>query len=140
MLNAISHKHTWALVALLGLFTLFGASGSQASAAEPKRLTHKEVKALISTAKTPEDHMRLAQYFSGEADRLEAESKEHQQLAEVYRHSPISTLMAVKNPMGPRTAAHCEYFAKSLAKAAESARQLAADHEQMATDAPASGK
>ena len=140
MLNSMTRKYTWALVALVGLFTLFFVSGSPARAAEPKRLTHKEVKALIATAKTPEDHIRLAQYFSGEADRLEAESKEHQQLAEVYRHSPIATLMAAKNPMGPQTAAHCEYFAKSLAKAAESARQLAADHGQMAKDASASGK
>jgi hypothetical protein len=113
MLNTISHKYTWALIALVGLFTLFVASGSQASAAEPKRLTNKEIKTPIATAKTPEDHMRLARHFTAEADRLEAESKEHQELTEAYSKSSMSQAMAMKNPMGPRTAEHCQHLAKS---------------------------
>lgn len=140
MLNTISHEYTWALIALVGLFTLFVASGSQASAAEPKRLTNKEIKTLIATAKTPEDHMRLARHFTAEADRLEAESKEHQELAEAYSKSSMSQAMAMKNPMGPRTAAHCEYLAKSLGEAAKSARELAAAHQQMAKDAAPNAK
>ncbi len=82
-----------------------------------------------------EEHMKLAQYFSREADRLEAESRRHQELASEYRHSPISQAMAVKNPMGPRTAVHCDFFAKAADQSAQKARGLAADHQQMATEA-----
>jgi len=97
------------------------------------RLTKKEVKALVANAKTPEDHMKLARHFKQEADRLEAEAKEHDELAQEYRRSPSA--MAMKMPMSGRSAEHCEYFAKSTREAAKAARELAAAHEQMAKEA-----
>jgi hypothetical protein len=96
------------------------------------RLTKKEVKALVANAKTPEDHMKLARHFRQEADRLEAEAKDHDELAQEYRKNPSA--MAMKMPMSPRSAEHCEYFAKSVREAAKAARELADSHEQMAKE------
>lgn len=53
--------------------------------------TSKQVKALIVSAKTPEDHLKLAAYFNQEADRLEADAKDHAELADLYRQHPHTT-------------------------------------------------
>ena len=37
----------------------------------------------------------------------------------------------MKHPMSGQTAGHCQFFADDLLKAAQRARQLAADHRQM---------
>jgi hypothetical protein len=60
----------------------------EAKARVQSAMTNKQVKALIVSAKTPEDHMRLAAYFDQEADRMEADAKGHEELAGVYRQSP----------------------------------------------------
>lgn len=120
--------------AIAALTLLLGALGmvAQTSTESNARLTKKEVKALVATAKTPEDHMKLARHFKQEADRLEAEAKEHDELATEYRKNPNA--MAMKMPMSGRSAEHCEYFAKSAREAAKAARELAATHEQMAKE------
>ncbi|MGD0775936.1 MAG: hypothetical protein ABSC05_24225 [Candidatus Solibacter sp.] len=134
MTNTTPWKSTWAAVAVAALFTLFLGVTPHMNAADSKvRLTKKEVKTLVATAKTPEDHMKLARYFNQEADQLEAEAKEHDELAQEYRKNPNP--MASKLPMSGRTAEHCAYFAKSTREAAKAARELAAAHEQMAKDA-----
>jgi hypothetical protein len=123
-----------AAVALAVLLPAFVALVPQTNAAESTaRLTKKEVKALVANAKAPDDHMKLARHFKQEAERLEADAKEHDELAQEYRKNPSPT--AVKHPMSGRTAEHCEYFAKSAREAAKAARDLAAAHEQMAKQA-----
>ena len=52
-------------------FVVFVAAGY--SAAGKPSLSKKEVKALIASAKTKEDHLKLADFYKGEAVRLEAE-------------------------------------------------------------------
>ncbi len=88
------------------------------------------VKALIGSAKTAEDHERLAKHFDAEADQLEAEANEHQELAAEYKAHPSG--QDSKHPMSGKTAGHCQYFADDLHKAATQARALAADHRGMA--------
>lgn len=112
---------------------LFFGSFSPMSAAEEVQLSKKQVKDLVSTAKTPEDHLKLAAYFNQEADRLEAEAKDHKELANAYRGRPATT--GAKGTMTGRTAEHCEYFAKSANEAAKADRELAAEHEKMAKQA-----
>lgn len=123
-----------AAVALATLTVLLGTSNmvSQTSAGSNARLTKRELKTLVATAKMPEDHMKLARHFRQQADRLEAEAKEHDELAAEYRKNPSA--MAMKLPMSGRSAEHCEYFAKSAREAAKAARELAASHEQMAKE------
>jgi hypothetical protein len=111
-------------------FALLIMGGSPALAAEPAHLSKQQVKEMIATAKTPAEHQQLAAFYRAEASQLEAEAKDHQELAAAYRHSPDA-----KHPMSGKTAEHCDYFAKSVLKAAQAAKQMAADYETMAKNA-----
>jgi hypothetical protein len=97
--------------------------------AQDKPLSKKEVKALIATAETKAEHERIAKYFDAEAARYEAEAKEHGELAGVYQKSTPSAKNA------SQTFNHCDSVSKSLQKAADEARALAAEHRHMASDA-----
>ncbi len=114
---------------------------SEAKTLVQSAITSKRVKAMVASAKTPEDHMRLSAYFNQEADRLEADAKDHAELAKTYRLYPSSAGggKAGGNPQS-RTAEHCEAVATSLREAAKSLRELAAEHEQMANDASKSSE
>jgi hypothetical protein len=98
--------------------------------------TNQPVKALISRAKTPEDHLKLTAYFNQDADRLEADAKGHEEQAEVYRQHPHATGGGKQSGTGSifQTAEHCDSVAKSLRGAAKNLRGLAAEHEQMAKE------
>jgi hypothetical protein len=98
--------------------------------AADKPLTKSELKSLVANAETKADHERIAQYFEAEAARYEAESKDHGELAPFYQRNPDPALS--KHPGSPRAFEHCDSLSKSLQKAAEDARQLAAEHRAMA--------
>ena len=85
-------------------FLVFLAVGNTAAGQRPS-LSKKEVKALIASAKTREDHLKLADFYKAKAVRLEAEARDHDEMAEMYRKNP--TPMAVKHP---------EAFVKATAK------------------------
>ena len=142
MFTSISRNSNWTSVALIALAAalLVTVTVQDANAAQPKHLSKKEVVALIATAKSPADHLKLAQHYKAEADRLEAEAKDHDELAAAYRKSSTWQASAAKGPMRPDTPAHCEYFAKSVREAANAAREMAAEHEQMAKEAAANSK
>ena len=97
-------------------------------------LSKQDLKTLIGNARSAQDHERLAQHFSAKADQLEAEAKEHQELATQYKANP--TMHEMKHPMSGQTAGHCQYLADDLHKAALRARQLATDHREMVKQAP----
>ena len=99
-------------------------------AAEQKTLSKEEVRTLIQTASTPAEHNKLAEHYGLQADKLEAQSNEHAEMAKLYRARPNAS--AMKHPMGPDTASHCEYLAANLHKAAAEARALSAAHAEMA--------
>jgi hypothetical protein len=126
-------------IALIAMASLL-VTVQDARAAQSKHLSKKEVVALITNAKSPEEHLRLAQYYKAEADRLEVEAKEHDEMAAAYRKNSTWQASAAKGPMRPDTPAHCEYFAKSVREAAKAAQEMAASHEQMAKDAAANRK
>ena len=98
--------------------------------ATAQTLSKAELKKLIATASTPQDHERIAKHFDAKAAQLEAEAKEHEELAAEYTRNP--TVHEQKHPMGGQTAGHCKLFAEKCREAAKEARQLAADHRQMA--------
>ncbi len=133
MITTRTRRASWAAMTLAALFTFLLGMAPQMTAAE---LTTKQAKALAGTAKTPADHMKLAAYYKLEADRLDAEASDHEELAKQYRLNPV-TMGGGKyggNTQG-RTFDHCEASAKSLHDAAKSTRELADEHEQMAKDA-----
>ena len=109
---------------------LMGVGGiTVAHAVEPTQpaLTKKELKAAITTAKTAQDHQRIAAYYQKETDRMLAEAKEHDDLAVLYGKSP--------NPLAIRvgkSAEHCKYFAEAARKAAQESQEMAKFHQEMA--------
>ena len=103
MNNSTTNKRRWTFIALTVLFTILLGVAPDLKAAQPEaQLTKKEVKALVASAKTPEEHMKLVRHFNQKADRLEAESTEHEELAEQYRNDPTSQAIATKHPRGSR--------------------------------------
>ncbi len=127
-------KTNWRRISVVSVFLFAVIAGmlSHSSAATAKALTKKEVKVLIASAKTSEDHMKLAQYFKTEADGLEAEAKDHDEMVEAYRKNPMTQMRAEKTPAAVGTIEHCEFLAKSYREAAKAAREMAGEHEQMA--------
>ena len=93
-------------------------------------LAKAELKKLIATASTPQDHERIAKHFDAKAAQYEADAKDHEELAAEYTSRP--TGHDQKHPMSGLTAEHCLYFAKEARRTAEEARKVAADHRQMA--------
>ncbi len=105
-------------------------AGSGFAAEKPGELQKKELTRLLTSASSPRDHLRLAAHYTAQARRYDAEAAEHLDLAKGYRGHPSGSDQ--KRPMAPDTAAHCDYLAETLAKAAKAARALAAAHESMA--------
>jgi hypothetical protein len=97
--------------------------------AKDKPLTQSDLKSLVAKAETKADHERIAQHFDAEADRYEAEAKEHSDLAAFYQKNPPN---GAKYPGGMKTFQHCDSVSKSLTKAAEDSRALASEHREMA--------
>lgn len=122
--NPLRKATSWVLV--LAFFAATGLLRAQDS----DHMSRQDLKSLIANAKTPEDHERIAKHFDAEADQLEAQAKDHQELAAQYKANPSG--QEQKHPMSGRTAGHCKYFADDVSKAAKEDRALAADHRQMA--------
>src|ERR1022692_4716305 len=110
----MTNKGILTAVAAAAFFMIALGAAAPVSAAQAKHLSQKEVKELIANAKEPQDHLRLASYYSSEADQLEATASEHEAMAEVYRKT-----QGIKNLAAPtQTVGHCEYFVKSMREAA----------------------
>jgi len=95
-----------------------------------QKLTKKEIQKLTATAETARDHLRIAHYWEGEAERLEAQASGYEEAVALIRRGPV-----VKNLMAPNTAARYEFVAKGFREQARSDRAQAAWHGRMARDA-----
>ena len=124
MLNQKNGIGNRTVIAISLLTLLFWAGYSWAGQTLKKsQLTDDQVKNLITSASTPEQHEQLAQYFNQKAAKLEAEAKEHIDLANAYHKG--------KTPnMGNATL--CEQAAADERKAAQENREIAADHHKEA--------
>ena len=91
-------------------------------------LSHKQVKHLIATASTPQDHLVLAQYFRWEAGKMKETEQYHLEMAELYRVHPLPN--DGKMPMHMQD--HCKYFADKAREAANAADEMAGVHEHIA--------
>jgi hypothetical protein len=113
-------------------FLLGAALGSSALAVEPSiKLSRSEVKTLIQTAKTPADHTKLANYYRAEAMRLQAEVKDHEEMAALYDKNPAGHPI----PKGQTLGAHCRNLVKDISDEAKEASEMATMHEEMAKTA-----
>lgn len=117
-------------IVLLALLT-FVRTFSVTAGSKPT-LTKKELKALIASAKTKDDHQKLVDYYNAEAQRLQAEAADHEEMAEAYKKNPMP--MTGKYP-GNFREGHCHEMARGFREAATQAKELAAMHEDMANAA-----
>ena len=123
--NCLNTARNLILSVTVALFTI--------SFATAQTLDKAELKKLVASASTPQDHERIAKHFDAKAVELEAEAKEHEELAVEYTKHP--TMNEMKHPGGPLTSGHCRYFAQKTRESAQAARQMATDHRQMAKSA-----
>ena len=113
------------------LALIFTASSQAQSTAKSEKLSEKQLLSLISTAKNPADHTRLADYYQAQSKDFLAESKQHEQMAAAYRKNPATN----NSKFAAGTVNHCDYIAQSLKKDADQAQDLAKLHAEMATAA-----
>lgn len=99
-------------------------------AANPQKMSNKDLHTLIERAKTSADHRKLADYYSALANEYQIESKEHTAMAEAYAKNP--TIQEMKNPGGAATAGHCRFFASKYKEMSETARTMSTMHADMA--------
>ncbi len=118
-------KFVFVPVLLLAFAPSFASAQEKMSCQGPK-LTTKEVKALITDAKTAEDHHKLACYYRAEAREETAKAKYHDEMGKLYASSSNEKRDMVT---------HCKEFATEARKAADSDNQLADEHEKMAEEA-----
>lgn len=109
-----------------------GLTGLTSWAVEPAgNLTKSQVKALIQTAKTPADHMKLANYYRYQANKLQGELKDHEEMAAAYDKNPMGHPI----PKGQTLGDHCRNLTKYIGDEAKEASEMAAMHEEMAKNA-----
>lgn len=123
-------KNTSLTTLLLAIVTLtvFSASAVRGQDTHAK-LTAKQVRSLIATAKTSEDHQKLAAYYREKAAEAKAEAAEHEKMLEAYNQNPV-THPPAKAMGGP--AEHCHTMIRLFNDEAKEDLALAAEHEQMA--------
>jgi hypothetical protein len=112
-----------ALLCCLGLSTASATENSNV-------LTKHELKSLLATAKTPEDHQRLAAYYRGETERLTAKAQEFAKQADFLATQPAT--IESKQGISCQCTSHYRYFSKIFAQQAKESETLAAKHEQLA--------
>lgn len=112
----------------LAMTITVSAQVSPTSPVKPEKLTKSELRSLIATATTPEQHMRLAHYYEAKAQLYLAESNEHLEMAEQFKKNPITNNS--KHVFG--TVNHCEYYGQLFKQDAAKMQELAHMHEQMA--------
>lgn len=100
-----------------------------APAAEP--LSKEQLHSLIAAAKTPAEHLRIAEFYRSKSRYYLAQSKEHSAMIAAYKSNP--GLLNSKNEAS--TINHCEHFVQRFNELAVKSNQFAELHEHMAADA-----
>lgn len=129
-------RHNLIAVTLVLLTMLFvSAVYSMAAQSQPVS-SKKELKALLATANTPAEHLRIAAYYRDKAQRLTASSTKHSELAAIYAKNPPFPAIESKHGIAfAQGAPHCRYWAKLEADEATKAEAIAVRHEEMARTA-----
>jgi hypothetical protein len=95
----------------------------------------KELKSALRAAKTPEDHARIAAYYTAKAGSMDSQAAGYEQAAANARNTRV-----VKNIEAPNTAARYEAMGKQFRQEAQSNRELASAQEQLAKNVEVASK
>ncbi|MBZ5678753.1 MAG: hypothetical protein LAO24_01465 [Acidobacteriia bacterium] len=121
---------------VLSLVVLSGALCVEATAETSGSLSKKELKALLTTAKTPADHQRIAAYYRSKAQRLTAKALEFS--AEADRLATQPATIESKQGISCNCTSHYRYWSKQYAQEARDSEALAAQQEQLSRNHQAS--
>lgn len=129
-----THRNFGRLIILLAMFlALLACTVVVAAAAQTApSLSKKELKTLLSTAKTPADQKRLAEYYRDKAQQMMAKAQEFSAQADYLATQPAT--IESKQGISCNCTSHYRYFAKQYAQEATDAKKLAAEHDQLAQD------
>lgn len=96
---------------------------------QPQELSKKELKTLVASATTSEDHLRIAAYYRSQKQHYLARQKEHEAEEKEYINNPM------RYPSKLGFAEHCREWAYLDGQSAQKALALAELHERMALEA-----
>ena len=120
------------VIALILPFLLFSFIGGILGNA-----SEEEIDILIETAKTPEDHMKIAGFYEKEAAKMEEKGYTHASMADAYetRLKPLTEdFQQDQKRMYTKLAIHCSDLSKSYREAAQEYRIMAMVHRKMAEE------
>ncbi|MEW6143515.1 MAG: hypothetical protein AB1598_00705 [Thermodesulfobacteriota bacterium] len=82
-----------------------------------------DITVLIETADTPEDHLKIAEYYEEQAVLMEKKATLHESMAKAYEGGKMGGMST-----------HCKNLAKDSTSSAEQYRAMAAEHKKMAQE------
>jgi hypothetical protein len=84
-----------------------------------------DIISLIESANTPEDHLKIADYYDTQAAKMETEAKRHDSMAKAYekRSKPLKAMVN-----------HCVNISKELRESAEQHNAMSLEHRTMAQE------
>ena len=118
------------VIAALALVATVAAS-AQSTAVSPEHLTARQVRTLVASARTAEDHEQIARYYELKALEYRAKAQAHAVMLAYFMANNATN--NEKNRFS--TVNHCEYLFQSLNQRARVAHRLALEQERMAQDA-----
>lgn len=111
-------KTSMLLLAVLALTLLaFSLNGEIPTSAEEE----VDITVLIETADTPEDHLKIAEYYEEQAVLMEKKATHHESMAQAYEGTKMTGMSS-----------HCEKVAEDYKASAEQYQAMAAEHKKMA--------
>jgi len=124
-------KRAFSILSVVSLaFVMMAANLAQAPSAlqpDPEHLNRHQLKTLIATAKTPEEHRRIAQFYQSMTQKYLAQSEKHEEMLKGYQENKYYRRASFIN--------HCQYEVQRFTDKAAKSQKLVLLHEQMARDA-----
>jgi siderophore synthetase component len=111
------------------LALLYGVSPASADAHDESRLSGKQLKALLATARTAEDHQKIAAYYRDRAQQLSVKAQEFSQRADYLATQPAT--IESKQGIGCNCTSHYRYFSKIYSQQAREFERKAAQEEEV---------
>ena len=134
-------KITFRILAALSLAVVvtassFGQTARAEQSASRKKLNQHQINQLIASARSPEDHHRIAQYYQEQAQLYVIQSRAYATRIDAYKRSPYlgSCPMCVSTSYSLEAAVRSLRVSKLIAEdRAAKLQQLAIEQEQMAS-------
>jgi hypothetical protein len=82
-----------------------------------------DISVLIETADTPEDHLKIAEYYEEQAVTMEKKATLHESMAKAYKGTKFTGMTS-----------HCEKLVKEFQASAGQYKAMAAEHRKMARE------